>query len=350
MGARPGSSRASRQRARRERGDVQLRGQAMIQRVLEYRAAILTLGLVAAAVGVAQVADRFAASVLMPREPAVFTVTPQGEDVARLAPITVTFANAPAERQPEKLVQVEPAPTGTYAWLSPRTLLFQPDFPGLLRGSTYSVHVPARPDAGLPEAVTKKFTVTGQLTVQQTIPGNGDTEVPLGAPIIVQFSRSVAPLTTLGAQPSNAVLSFDPPLAGTGEWLNTSIYRFIPTDLAPSTTYRLRIAKGLTSAADGVLKDDFVSTFATVQPAVDAIVPDENTVSAGPRQQVEVTFNQAMDTSAANGVSVRQVDGDIPLRGNLTWNDKHTVLSFAAADRLASLTRYADTVAQGIRG
>ncbi len=146
----------------------------MIQRVLEYRAAILTLGLVAAAVGVAQVADRFAASVLMPREPAVFTVTPQGEDVARLAPITVTFANAPAERQPEKLVQVEPAPTGTYAWLSPRTLLFQPDFPGLLRGSTYSVHVPARPDAGLPEAVTKKFTVTGQLTVQQTIPGNGD--------------------------------------------------------------------------------------------------------------------------------------------------------------------------------
>jgi len=322
----------------------------MIQRVLEYRAAILTLGLVAAAVGVAQVADRFAASVLMPREPAVFTVMPQGEDVARLAPITVTFANAPAERQPEKLVQVEPAPTGTYAWLSPRTLLFQPDFPGLLRGSTYSVHVPARPDAGLPNAVTKKFTVTGQLTVQQTIPGNGDTEVPLGAPIIVQFSRSVAPLTTLGAQPTNAVLAFDPPLAGTGEWLNTSIYRFIPTDLAPSTTYRLRIAKGLTSAADGVLKDDFVSTFATVQPAVDAIVPDENTVSAGPRQQVDVTFNQAMDASAANGVSVRRVEGDIPMRGDLTWNDKHTVLSFAPADRLAPLTRYAVTVTKGLRG
>jgi len=322
----------------------------MIQRVLEYRAALLTLVLVAAAVGVAQVADRFVAGVLVPREPTVFTLAPQGEDVARLTPITVTFANAPAEREGPKLLQLEPAPSGTYAWLSPRTLLFQPDFPGLSRGSTYAVHVPARPEAGLPEAVTKSFTVTGQLTVQQIIPGSGDTEVPLAAPIIVQFSRSVAPLTTLSAQSTRPVLAFDPPLAGTGEWLNTSIYRFIPADLAPSTTYRLRIAKGLTSAADGVLKDDFVSTFATVQPAVDAIFPDENTVNAGPRQQVDVTFNQAMDASAASGVSVRRVDGDAAVRGSLTWNDAHTVLSFAPADRLTPLTRYAVTVAKGLKG
>src|SRR5439155_1653386 len=81
----------------------------------------------------------------------------------------------------------------------------------------------------VPKTITKQFTVTGKLTVQQVIPGDGDTEVPLGAQVLVQFSRSVAPLTTLAAQPTDQVVTFDPPLHGTGEWLNTSIYRFIPT-------------------------------------------------------------------------------------------------------------------------
>jgi len=322
----------------------------VIQRLVDYRAALLTLGLVASAVGIAQVADRFVEYALAPREPAVFTITPQGDDVARLAPITVTFVSPPAEREPQNLLRLEPAPRGTYAWLSPRTLLFQPDFPGLLRGSTYSVHVPARPEAGLPGAVTRKFTVTGQLVVQQIIPGNGDAEVPLAAPIIVQFSRSVAPLTTLAAQPLDAVLMFDPPLAGKGEWLNTSIYRFIPTDLAPSTSYRVRIAKGLTSAADGVLKEDFVSTFATIQPAIDAVAPDQNQVNAGPWQQVDVTFNQPMDPSAAAGLSVRRADGEVAVPGNVSWNARHTVLSFNPAERLLPQTRHVITVATGLRG
>src|SRR5207244_12116093 len=52
------------------------------------------------------------------------------------------------------------------------------------------------------------------------------------------FNRSVAPLTTLAAQRTDPVIAFEPALHGAGEWLNTSIYRFVPTDLAPSTTYR----------------------------------------------------------------------------------------------------------------
>jgi uncharacterized protein YfaS (alpha-2-macroglobulin family) len=322
----------------------------VIARLVEYRATLLTLALLAVAVGVAQVADRISTTTPVSREPVVFTLTPQGEDVARLAPIKVTFASAPAEREPQNLLKLDPPPSGTYAWLSARTLLFQPDFPGLLRGSTYSVHVPARPEAGLPEAITKKFTVTGQLTVQQIIPGNGDAEVPLGAPVIVQFSRSVAPLTTLAAQPTGTVVTFDPPLAGKGEWLNTSIYRFTPTDLAPATTYRVKVAKGLTSAADGVLKEDFVATFATIQPSIDSVAPDQSWINAGPWQQVDVTFNQPMDPSAANGVSVRRADGDVAVRGSVTWNAKHTVLSFNPADRLAPQTRYVVSVTKGLRG
>ena len=80
-----------------------------------------------------------------PTEAAGFALTPDGEDVPRLAPIKVTFAKAPSDRDGANLLQVEPAPQGKYAWLSDRTLLFQPEYPGLLRGQTYTVEIPARP-------------------------------------------------------------------------------------------------------------------------------------------------------------------------------------------------------------
>src|SRR5204862_508118 len=130
-------------------------------------------------------------------EPSTFTILPEGSDVARLAPITVTFPSAPKERAPESLFQLLPETKGTYAWMSARTLLFQPDFPGLVRGGRYTVAVPERPEAGLSQPATKKFTVTGQLAIQQVIPGDGDSEVPTNAQIFVQFNRSVAALTTL---------------------------------------------------------------------------------------------------------------------------------------------------------
>src|SRR3989475_5073300 len=261
-------------------------------------------------------------------EPPAFTILPQGDDVARLGPVTVTFPKTPEERAPAALFQIFPETKGTYAWLGARTALFQPDFPGFVRGSTYTVNVPARPDAGLPSAITKKFTVTGQLTIQQVIPGDGDTEVPLAAQLFVQFSRSVAPLTTLSAQRADPVVTFEPALHGTGEWLNTSIYRFLPSDLAPATTYHLKVAKGLTSAADGVLQQDWTSTFTTITPAVDSVQPDTNWIYTGPWQQVDVTFNQSMDPSAAAGFSiVNAATGAVP-PGALKWNDARTVLSW----------------------
>src|SRR5216117_1752185 len=195
-----------------------------------YRPAISTVLVLALVAGLVQTAGR-APSVSI-AEPPAFTIFPQGGDAARLGPVTVTFAKTPEERAPDQLFQVSPETKGTYAWLGARTALFQPDFPGFVRGSTYTVNVPARPDAGLPSAIAKKFTVTGQLAVQQVIPGDGDTEVPLAAQLFVQFSRSVAPLTTLSAQRTDPIVAFEPTLHGTGEWLNTSIYRFVPTDLA----------------------------------------------------------------------------------------------------------------------
>ena len=313
-----------------------------------FRPAITTVVILGLLAGLMQTVGRTPTATLT-SEPPAFTILPQGDDVSRLGPVTVTFEKSPEERAPEALFQVFPETKGTYAWLGGRTALFQPDFPGFVRGSTYTVNVPARPEAGLPSAISKKFTVTGQLSVQQTIPGDGDTEVPLAAQIFVQFSRSVAPLTALGSQRADPIVTFDPALHGTGEWLNTSIYRFVPTDLAPATTYRLKVAKGLTSAADGVLPQDFNATFTTIMPAVDSIQPDTNWIHTGPWQQVDVTFNQAMDPSSQTGFSIKTESGAVP-PGTLKWNDAHTVLSWNPSQRLGVQTRYQVTLDKGLKG
>ena len=315
--------------------------------LFQIRGAAVAAGLLLAIIGFAQVADRLRPAAFV--EPSAFVVAPAGDAVPRLAPIRVTFERAPAERAPQKLLQLAPETPGTYTWLTPRTVLFQPDFPGMLRGSMYSVHVFAQPDAGLTKDVTTTFTVADALVVQQVIPGRGDTEVPMAAPVIVQFSRSVAPLTTLAAQPTGTVLTFDPPLHGVGEWLNTSIYRFTPSDLAPSTTYHLKIAKGLTSAADGVLREDFVSTFTTVAPSVAKISPDDNTQFASPSQEVTITFNQAMDRSASAGIAVRAKDGSA-VAGRIEWSAGDTVATFRPSTRLAPASTYQVVVDPGVRG
>src|SRR5207244_349340 len=192
-------------------------------------------------------------------------------------PVTVTFHKPASDRAPEPLLQLYPETKGAYAWLSPRTLLFQPDFPGLLRGSMYTVHVPARPEAGVPQPVTRKFTVTGKLTVQQVIPGDGDTEVPLGAQVFVQFSRSVAPLTTLAVfnQPMDPAAAdglsvrdaqTGAPVRGKLTWnADRTTLTFNPAArMAASTKYLITVDKGQRGARGGATARERTASFTTV--------------------------------------------------------------------------------------
>ncbi len=237
------------------------------------------------------------------------TFAPSGDDVPRLATATIEFPVAPASTDGASIVTVDPPIEGSFVWSDERTLLFQPAFPGWERGRRYELRVDGAA-SGLGRDFAHAFTVGGGLEVAYVIPGDGDAEVPVEAQVLVQFSRSVAALTVLQEGDAPPVLEFDPPLAGKGEWLNTSLYRFIPDDLRPATTYSVRIPAGLSSAADGVLASDFEWSFETIQPAVVSFEPADETKWVEPDAPVTVTFNQPMDRASVEAqLSLRATGG-----------------------------------------
>jgi alpha-2-macroglobulin len=286
-----------------------------------------------------------------PREPTVFTVTPAGDQVDRLSPIEVTFAKAPAEREGSRLLSLEPAVEGEYVWLSERTILFQPAYPGLLRGLDYTINVPPQPDAGHTSSFSRSFTTAGALDVVSVIPAPNDVEVPEGVQILIQFNRSVAPLTLLSEQPTGQAVIFDPPLAGHGEWLNTSLYRFVPElgALQPNTTYEARVPAEQSSEPDGVLSQDYVWSFQTYGPALVRVTPGRDTQFVGPQQPVEMEFNQPMNrASVESGFNL--TSGGSSVSGSFTWSADSTKATFRPDGGLALNSHFEAVLPAGLRG
>ena len=269
--------------------------------------------------------------------PAV-AVSPGGAAVPRLATVQIAFRDPPREADGGQLVSINPPAEGSFVWADDHTLLFQPAFPGWQRGQQYRLRVDADA-AGIAADHAHTFTVEGQLAVSYVIPGDGDREVPTTAQILVQFNRSVAPLTVLQEGPAAAVLEFDPPLAGRGEWLNTSLYRFIPTDLQPSAEYAVRVPAGLTSAAEGVLASDFAWSFATVQPAITSFTPGDNSVHVEPDDPVVIAFNQPMNrVSVEAGLALRDAGRRRRHHGlALEWGEDGTAVTLRPAENPLTL-------------
>ena len=304
-----------------------------------------------------------------PPPPPPVAVTPDGEEVPRLSFVRIAFLDPPPETEAAELVSIDPAVEGSFVWADERTLLFQPRFPGWERGGRYRVRVDGAA-SGLDEDHEHAFTVEGQLEVTYIIPADGDRDVPSNAQILVQFNRSVAALTVLQEGPGPPVLEFDPPLAGAGEWLNTSLYRFIPTDLRPSTEYRVRIPAGLTSATDGVLEEDVAWQFTTILPVVNSISPHDNSTFVEQDRSVVIAFNQPMDRASVEAGLVFQVQGwrpptwpdDNPTFGafdveddpnvavTFSWNDASTVVTLTPLTPLRRSTSYTVIAPAGMLG
>ena len=160
-----------------------------------------------------------------------------------------------------------------------RALTFTPDKP-LTRGAAYqfAVNDTATGQNGkkLAAPVSMRFTTVGFLQVTSTQPAADSEEVSVDSPITVIFNRPVVPLTGISQQADlPQPLVIQPEVAGTGEWLNTSIYKFTPeTALGGATEYEVTIPAGLMDTTGGLLAEDYVFSFRTADPVVSGFAPD----------------------------------------------------------------------------
>jgi len=280
--------------------------------------------------------------------------TPErGEELPPNGAIELIFDRPMDHASVEAAFHLSPEVRGGFEWADERTVRFKParDFK---RDAEYQATLgsEARATDGNPldGAYRFRFRTVGYLEVAQVIPAPDAEDVEARSTITVIFNRPVVPLTAV-SDPAYAELSrpltFDPPIEGSGEWLNTSIYVFTPAEpMSGGTAYTARIAAGLSDTTGGVLAEDYAWSFTTQPPQVVWVSPQEDAELVNVDTAVQVTFNMPVDcAAAANAFTLSTIRHAIP--GIVEC--KGDTLTFTPTERLAFDTTYTARVAAGVR-
>jgi len=242
-----------------------------------------------------------------PPGPAVVRFAPaRGEEMATNSHIEVLFDRAMNQISVESAFSLQPETGGAFEWIDARTLRFQP-LTEWSRDTVYAVHIgtEALDSAGLgfESSFDVEFRTVGFLEVTHITPADATTEIAADATILLIFNRPVVALTAI-SDPRYASLpqpiSFDPEIAGSGEWLNPATYIFRPAvPLAGGTTYQGTVPAGLTDITGGLLASDVIWQFTTERPRVVWTSPSHDDDLVPINTEIQVTFNMPIDLAMA---------------------------------------------------
>lgn len=279
-----------------------------------------------------------------------------GETVLLDGAMTIRFDQPMDQAAVEAAFTIDPAPEeGIFDWPRPDTLVYTPVQPWQ-RQQTYQVRIgqTAVSQAGIPleEDVELSLQTVGYLAVSQAMPTGEDVAVDTAVTVI--FNRPIVPLVTSAQQADlPQPLHFSPAVAGHGEWLSASIYRFLPDgSLMGGTTYQVSIAAGLSDTTGAILESPYTWTFRTVAPDVSQIqFPPGSLPYLDPTASITLTFNMPMErTTTETAVHLAPA----PAGGlNFTWDETQQILAIQPAQPLALATEYTltlDTTAQARDG
>jgi alpha-2-macroglobulin len=248
---------------------------------------------------------------------------------------------------------------GKVTWPEASLLRFQPD-QALQPGSTYQVRLQEKATSAggvaLKDALRLDLSTADSLGVAQVFPSNGTQGVAPDSVITVMFNRPVVPLRIAEEQKNlPQPLTFEPPLEGKGEWVNTSVYIYHPAQaLKGNVAYKVTIAAGLadTSGASAPLPADFTWSFQTMSPSVDWLkikVNDQKSVALGEENssnnvslnpEFSLHFFQPMERASTTAALALAPTGGGSLLLNLTWSEDNLSLTFTPSSRLALGTTY----------
>lgn len=317
--------------------------------------ALAAVGGIAAVVAVLLLAGGGGGEALRCERPVcVEPIGPLGEEVHPMTPVRIWVAGAVDRQAALEALRISNQPPGEKRFEGD-FLTFRPAWPGFAKGERYQV-VLALPERALPPGeapvtVRFSFTTEGRLEVASVFPADGEREVPLGAPVMVQFNRSVAPLTVIEERGPEGIIEFDPPVEGEGRWLNTSLYTFTPggDGWAPATRYTARVKAGLANRLGARLEEDYVFSFTTLSPGVASFDPPDNSRFVGPRAEVRVEFNQPVERASAEArFSLSPQGAAAPVAGSFQWPDDRTLV-FQPAQPLPLSTTFQAEVQAGVR-
>lgn len=290
----------------------------------------------------------------------IYTSPAPGEEALLDGAITVRFDQPMDQASVEEAFEVQASSgeeatiDGAFTWPRPDTLVFTPRI-NLKRRQMYRVLIGEQASSAkgfaLGQPLELFLQTVGFLEVSQVIPADGVSDVDSDSRLTVLFNRPVVPLVGTAQQGDlPQPLTLEPPVSGRGEWVASSIYRFVPDQpLAGATEYRARVGTGFEDITGSILEGEYVWQFTTVNPAVVAIQPENGTLDFGPSQTMTITFNMPMNRSATEAaVSVRGVTGP-PLSLDYAWSDGDRVLMVKSQQPLQLATSYQIAIAQAAR-
>ncbi|MBN2303833.1 MAG: Ig-like domain-containing protein, partial [Anaerolineae bacterium] len=282
--------------------------------------------------------------------PHVFDTMPlPGEELPLDGAVTFFFDQPMDADSVGTAFSVDPVVAGALSWPDEASLVFTPSGEYTRAAEyTFTIGTGAQSVAGaaMEEAFTLALQTVGYLEVSEVLPAPDSSAVDTDSIITVIFNRPVVPLLSvedMGNLPHP--LTFDPPVEGSGEWLNTSIYLFTPSgELQGGTNYTLTIPAGLEDVTGGVLAEDYSWRFSTLRPDVLEITPNDDYDRARLDQKVTVRFSQAMNPATIDaGFELVKIEGDlpvIPVPGTFEWSEDFRSVTFTPDEQLQLESRY----------
>ncbi len=282
-----------------------------------------------------------------------------GQEAAPDGGIQLIFDRAMDRSAVESAFQIYPATKGSFGWKDERTVVFTPA-EKLARAGIYDVVLDQRArdanGAPLNQAYQFRFATAGYLEVAQVVPAQGTIDAEAATKITVIFNRPVVPLTNLAAMesfPQPVKLSINgQAVAGTGEWLNTSVYAFTPARPLPggvvinATVQAGPDGKPLVDTDGNPLAADYVWQFGVTPPKVVTITPNNGASLVGIETPIVVQFNQPISlASAQQHVSLTSSEGQAVA---LNMSVLSETLTVTPTSRLAFNTAYVAKVSAGL--
>ncbi|HET9222968.1 MAG TPA: Ig-like domain-containing protein, partial [Roseiflexaceae bacterium] len=298
--------------------------------------------------------------------PRIVAVTPENgaDDANPQAPIRVEFDQWVSADAVARVAVIDPATEFAVTQDgSPRpwgsAVLIQPRSP-LRYGARYHLtinsqlgNILGRP---LIEPLAIAFNTAPYVTVASFGPAQDARDVPLNAPLTVEFGAPVVPTEQIAAAAQDSALAdslprpltLAPETRGVGRWLSPTLYGFYPEGgLRAATEYNVTIPASITPDGKARLEKEVAWRFTTAAPLLVGVRPFDGATEAPASGPVEVRLAPDVDVESA-GSHFALVDAatGAPVAGTITKSSGGFL--FAPTQPLQRGARYEARLMSGI--